>query len=359
MQNKRPRGNIRLGQKTYSIAIVGPGLVGQKILKTLHRRRFPIDSLDFFGRTERVIDIDGTDYLVRETRNESFDDIDIAFLSGTEGEKGASQQFGWEAVERGVIVIDNGDDFRMDDRVVLSVPEINSDALKRHQGFIANPNCTTIIANMVMWPIHNIIANIKRAFIVSNQSVSGSGKAGIDELKSQVISFANGKNCAIGNVNPHRIAFNVIPKIGSFVPLSQAYPENGYRTTEEQKIINETKKIFDDDEIKIESQCNRDPVFNGHFITINLQFDDFVDPGDVRTLMKISPGITLADDPLTELYPMPIMASGKNEVFVGRIRKDESVDYGVTMCCAGDNLLKGAALNAVQTAEALNRMGLL
>lgn len=294
------------------------------------------------ARSERRQKIDDTEYQVKIANPDAFCGVDIAFFAGTEGAKGASQRLGWEAVEKGCVVIDNGDDFRMDSRVPLIIPEINAFEINRHQGFISNPNCSTIIALMSLAPLHRI-SKIKRIITTTYQAVSGTGTWAIKELEDQSISLSKNQTL-LSNIYQHQIAFNVIPCIGN---ISEDFGES----TEEIKMRQETHKILNDNSIRIASTCVRVPVFNGHCIAINVEFEEPISPKEARKILENSPGVKVVDDPTNSLYPMPINTSGQFDVLVGRIRKDNSVDNGLILWCSGDNIWKGAAQNAVQIAE--------
>jgi aspartate-semialdehyde dehydrogenase len=330
--------------KQYNVCVVGIGAVGTEMVRLLRARNFPTQSLTILARSERTETIDGIGYPVKVAAPDAFAGMDFAFFAGTEGAKGASQTLGWEAVKRGCVVIDNGDDFRMDPRVPLVVPEINPDALKGHPGFISNPNCSTIIALMPLAPLHRA-AKIKRIVASTYQAVSGTGAPAVRELEAQARAWAAGQPLT-REVYPHQILFNVIPSVGSFKDASG-------ETTEEVKMRKETHKILGDSSIRIGNTCVRVPVLNGHSIAINAEFERPITPEQARELLKTAPGVKLVDDPSKALYPMPINASGCYDVEVGRIRKDQSVDNGLVLWCSGDNIWKGAAQNAIQIAEAL------
>ena len=331
--------------KKYDVAVVGIGMVGKKMVEVLLERNFPIESLRIFATREREEKIDGKSFKVEKTESSSFDGVNIAFFAGTEGEKGVSKVFGWEAVEKGAVVIDNGADFRMDPRVPLVIPEVNPEHLKNHKGFIANPNCSTIQMVMAVFPLHQEY-KAKKIIVSTYQAVSGTGRKAVEELENQVSSYV--KNEKIKNeVYPHRIAFNVIPEIGS---LSEEFP--GY-FTEEVKMIKETRKIFDEPELEISATCVRVPVFNGHAESITIQFEREPVINEVKDILNEFPGVKVIDEPEKNLYPTPLFASGKDEVFVGRIRKNPAFENSIDMWVVSDNIRKGAALNAIQIAEEL------
>ena len=334
--------------KKYRVGIVGIGAVGAEMIKVLRQRDFPAEEIRVLARSERDEVINGETFHVIPASVEAFKGLDFAFFAGTEGAKGASRQFGWQAVEQGVIVIDNGDDFRMDSRVPLVIPEINSAALQKHQGLISNPNCSTIIALMALAPLHRV-AHIRRFIASTYQAVSGTGRNAMQELENQVKAYAAGQPLKHG-AYPHQIAFNVIPKIGS------PKPEIPGHTSEEIKMRNETRKIFEDKKIRVCATCVRVPVMNGHSEALNIEFDRPVDPDEARTILAKAPGVKVMDNLESDLYPMPLQVSGQDDVFVGRIRLDESVKNGLALFVCGDNIRKGAATNAVQIAEKLIEM---
>jgi len=330
--------------KQYNVCVVGIGAVGTEMVRLLKARNFPMKSLTILARSERIEEIDGEKIQVKVAAPEAFEGMDFAFFAGTEGAKGASQTLGWEAVKRGCVVIDNGDDFRMDDRVPLVIPEINPQALKGHQGIIANPNCSTIIALMPLAPLHKA-ATIKRIVASTYQAVSGTGAPAVKELDQQVHAWA-AKQPLPREVYPHQIAFNVLPAVGSF-------KDDSGESTEEIKMRKETHKILGDASIRVGNTCVRVPVFNGHSIAINVEFEKPITPAQARDLLAHAPGVKVVDDPKNAVYPMPLQASGTYDVLVGRIRKDQSCDNGLVLWCAGDNIWKGAAQNAIQIAEEL------
>ncbi len=334
--------------KQYKIGVVGVGAVGTEIVRILRQRRFPTDEIRILARSARTEVIDGESYAVHATTAEAFEGLDFALFAGTEGSKGASQTFGWDAVKRGVVVIDNGDDFRMDDRVPLVVPEVNPEALRNHQGFIANPNCSTIIALMALAPLHRHVP-IRRVVAATYQSVSGTGKAAVDELDAQARAYATGKPAAAPSVYPHPIAFNLLPHIGGLKPEAPGY------TSEEVKLLNESRKILGAPNLKVSSTCVRVPVFQAHAEALFIEFEQPVDPATARGWLDAAEGVRVIDDLAQAQYPMPRLAEGKDEVLVGRIRRDACLDNGLALFVVGDNIRKGAALNAVQIVETLVR----
>lgn len=337
--------------KQYNVCMVGIGAVGTEIVRLLRKRHFPLAKLTAFATRERTEMIDGEPVEVKVAAGpESFKGYDFAFFAGTEGAKGASKTLGWGAAEAGCCVIDNGDDFRMDPRVPLCIPEINADALKSHRNFIANPNCSTAIGLMPLYALHRE-AKIKRIVCCTYQAVSGSGSAAIRELENQTRAWAEGQP-AVAEVYPVPIAFNVIAQIGS-----EAKDLPGY-TSEEAKLGRETRKILGDDSIRVVSTCVRVPVFNGHSEALHVEFHDPITPERAREILGQSEGVTVVDDLSKSLFPTPIESSGKFDVLVGRIRKDPSVDNGLALFVAGDNIWKGAAQNAIQIAEKMIEMGL-
>ena len=331
--------------RKLKVVVVGVGAVGVEMLRVLRQRDFPLAEIKVLARRARDIEVDGVTYAVRAAAPDEFAGADLALFAGTEGEKGAAVTYAKEAISRGAVVIDNGADFRMDPKVPLVVPEVNPDDVDRHEGLIANPNCSTIQMVVALWPIHRR-SRLKRIIISTYQSVSGTGRAAIEELRRQSPLVLEGRLDEIRcEAYPHRIAFNVIPHIGSF-------KEMGY-TTEEWKTRRETHKIFHDDSIKIASTTVRVPVFNAHSESIYVETARPLSVEEVRRIMEEAPGVVLMDDPADAVYPLPIAAEGRDETFVGRIRRDPDVENGLHLWVVSDNLRKGAALNAVQIAELL------
>ena len=328
--------------KGYNVAIVGAtGLVGQEFIKVLEQRNFPMTSIQLLA-SERSIGkrlfVAHQEIEVKETVSESFKGIDIAlFSAGTE----ISRYFSPIAAQSGAVVVDNSSAFRMTDTVPLVVPEVNPEDIKRHRGIIANPNCSTIQLVVALYPLHKVNP-IKRIITATYQAVSGTGSAAVDELTAQAKQVLDGQT-TIPHVYPHQIAFNVLPEIDVFL-------DNGY-TKEEWKLVEETRKIMHADEIAISTTCVRVPVFTGHSMAVNIEFSQPMSPEEARRILAQAPGVKVIDDPVISLYPQPWSATGTDEVFVGRIRRDESHPNGLVMWIVADNLRKGAALNAVQIAE--------
>jgi aspartate-semialdehyde dehydrogenase len=333
---------VKNDMKKYKVCIVGAGAVGKEMIRLLRKRSFPAESIVILARSAREEIIDGESYQVRETTAEAFDGMDFAFFAGTEGAKGASQTWGWAAAEKGCIVIDNGDDFRMDERVPLVIPEINPEALKEHKGLIANPNCSTIIALMALGPLHRAFG-IRHVVAATYQSVSGSGTGAIRELEEQAKAWAEGREMKT-DAYPHPIAFNVLAQIGG---AKDGHP------SEELKMARETHKILGDESIRVSCTCVRVPVFNSHSEALHVAFEKPVTPEAAREVLEQAEGVVVKDDLDNAVYPMPLDADGREEVLVGRIRRDPGFDNGLALFVAGDNLWKGAALNAIQIAEKL------
>jgi len=331
--------------RTYKVGIVGIGAVGTELVKILRQRDFPAGELRVLARSERDEEIAGEAVHVVRATPEAFDGLDFAFFAGTEGASGASVTYGWDAVERGVTVIDNGNDFRMDDRVPLVVPEVNPAALQNHKGFIANPNCSTIIALMALAPLHRE-AGIERLVAATYQSVSGTGSTAIHELESQVRAYVAGREMESSEY-PAPIAFNVLAQIGG---LKDSMP--GF-TSEEVKMRDETRKILGADSIRVCATCVRVPVFYAHAESLTVEFASEITPGRAREILEAAPGVKVVDDMGDEKFPMPLEAEHGDDVLVGRIRRDESAPNSLALFVVGDNIRKGAALNAVQIAEHL------
>jgi len=335
----------------YTVAVVGIGMVGSEMVKVLRQRNFPASKIKILATRARKELIAGEEFDVEPASVEAFAGVDFAFFAGTEGARGASQQYGWPAVERGCIVIDNGDDFRMDERVPLVVPEVNPEHLRKHKGFIANPNCSTIQMVVALAPLHRR-AKIRRIVVSTYQAVSGTGRSAVVELEQQARDWAAGNEMK-KEVYSHQIGFNVIPQVSS---LKDIFP--GYYG-EEIKMIREPRKMFDEPNLAVSATCVRVPVFNGHSESINVQFEKKITADEAREILSKAPGVKVVDDPGKSIYPLAIDASGKDEVFVGRIRQDSSAENCIDLWCVADNIRKGAATNAVQIAEKMIEMGLV
>nr|WP_071645363.1 aspartate-semialdehyde dehydrogenase [Planococcus versutus] len=337
--------------KKFNVAIMGAtGAVGQQMKEQLEKRNFPINNIVFLSSSRsagKKIDFNGKVYTVQEAKAESFEEIDIALFSAGGS---VSEKLAPEAVKRGAIVIDNTSAFRMSKDVPLVVPEVNKGDLRLHKGIIANPNCSTIQMVCALQPLKELFG-LKKVVVSTYQAVSGAGIDAINELKMQSIDFDNAKQAEakmlpVKSAEHHYpIAFNVIPQIDQFA-------DNGY-TLEEMKMINETKKIMHDDALAVAATCVRLPVVTGHSESIYVELDKVATVEQIKQAIKNAPGVKLMDDPSNQVYPMPLMTAGLDEVFVGRIRQDLDNPNGFHLWVVADNLVKGAALNSVQIAEAL------
>ncbi|MBN18780.1 MAG: aspartate-semialdehyde dehydrogenase [Chloroflexi bacterium] len=328
--------------KKYNIAVIGAtGAVGQVLLDLIEERNFPYDSLHLCASSRSVgkkIIVNGNEYVVEEINEELFNNIDFVFISANNE---ISKNIGLLASKKNCIVIDDSSVFRMNPDVPLVVPEVNPHALKNHKGIISIPNCSTTPLAMVLKPL-NSINPIKRVIVDTYQSVSGTGMAAIAELNSQSYEILNGRPPTISEY-PHQIAFNLIPHIDNF-------HENGY-TNEEMKMINETRKILEIPDLPISATCVRVPVKIAHCESLNIELSQPIKLETVNDIFSKVEGVKILDDPLKNLYPTPIDVTGKDEVLIGRIRKDLSNKNGISLWLASDNLRKGAALNAIQIAE--------
>jgi len=369
----------------YNVCVVGVGAVGIEMLRVLKQRNFPIGELRIFARSAREIEVDGQKYNVEAISSNGFNGIDIALFAGTEGEKGAAVTYASEAVKRGALVIDNGADFRMDPKVPLVVPEVNAKDInpirnwllakkhrpegrglasdkpegnglasfgqshsQSHKGIIANPNCSTIQMVVALWPIYKK-AGIKRVVVTTLQAASGAGRGAVEQLRRELteLSKSGYQDIRISGyqdrVLPQQLAYNVFPHIGTFVDYDY--------TNEEWKLVQETHKIMHDDKIKISATTVRVPVRTGHSESIYIETVKPITPEKARDILCKAKGVIVIDQPKKNLYPMPKDAEGKDEVFVGRIRKDPFVKNGLWLWVVADNLRKGAATNAIQIAE--------
>ena len=334
--------------KKYNVAILGAtGAVGQEFLRLIEERNFPFADLKLLASKRsagKVIHFMGKDYTVEEATDDSFEGVQIALFAGG----AASKQFAPAAVKAGAVVIDNSSAFRMDPEVPLVVPEVNPEAIKEHKGIIANPNCSTIIMMMAVKPLRDL-SKIKRIVVSTYQAVSGGGKEAMAELEQQVGDIVAGKE-PVANILPgakfpkhYQIAFNLIPQIDVFY-------DNLY-TKEEMKMVNETRKILGEPDLPVTATTVRVPVYRSHAESVNIEFEDEVTVEAAKKAIDAFPGAIVKDDPSQQLYPMPLFTSGKNDVEVGRIRKDESIAHGLNLWVCGDQIRKGAALNALQIAE--------
>lgn len=333
----------------YNVVVVGaPGAVGQEILKVLEERNFPVDKLRLCATARsagKEMIFRGESYIVEETTPDSFNDMDIALFAGG----AASKEFGPAAVERGAVVIDNSSNFRMDPSVPLVVPEVNPEDVRWHKGIIANPNCSTTQMVVALKPIHDA-AKIKRVVVATYQAVSGAGKEAIDELTEQTKAVLEGRDSP-PKVFPYQVAFNLIPHIDVFLDMDY--------TKEEWKMVKETQKIMHDDSIAVTATTVRVPVYRSHSEAVNIETEEKLTAAEAKRLFEKAPGIIVIDDPAEKEYPMPLLTLYRDEVFVGRIREDNSIPKGLNIWVVADQLRKGAATNAVQIAELLIEYGCL
>ncbi len=331
------------------IGIIGAtGAVGQELLKVIEERKVPFTELIMLASSRSKgleIEFMGKTYIVDETTEDSFDNMDIALFAGGP----ASRAFGRLAQSKGVVVIDNSSTFRMDDDVPLIVPEVNADALENHKGLIANPNCSTIIMAAALYPIHQY-AKIKRIIVSTYQAVSGAGKEGIDELDLQISQVLKGEPTT-PDVFAKQIAFNLVPRID--VWCDEAY------TKEEMKMVWETQKIFGEPDMPITATTVRVPIYRSHSESIYIETENPIDADKAREILSSAPGIIVQDDPENEGYPTPLETSMKDEIFVGRIRNDLYTKNALNLWVVSDQIKKGAALNAVQIAEELIKRNLI
>ncbi|WP_456364285.1 aspartate-semialdehyde dehydrogenase [Priestia aryabhattai] len=330
--------------KKYNVAVVGAtGAVGQKMIETLQRRNFPINKLTLLASAKsagKMLNFKDELIAVEELTENSFEGIDIALFSAGGS---ISEKYAPYAVKSGAVVIDNTSHFRMKEDVPLVVPEINPEDILNHQGIIANPNCSTIQMVLALKPILDNYG-LKKVIVSTYQAVSGTGKKAIEELKEQSSAFLN-KEKYTPKVYPHAISFNLIPQIDTF-------EENGF-TKEEMKMINETKKILHDEQIQVNATCVRVPVFVGHSESVYIETEKDINTQELRSLWEKFDGLKVIDDPKEQLYPMPRNSEGVYDTMVGRLRKDVHNANAASFWVVSDNLLKGAALNAVQIAEKL------
>ena len=347
-----------MSNKQIHVAVVGAtGAVGQQMIDTLQKRQFPIGKISLLSSSRsagKQIEFNGELVTVQEAKPESFEGVDIALFSAGGS---ISKALAPEAVKRGAIVVDNTSAFRMDENVPLVVPEVNEKDLYNHQGIIANPNCSTIQMVAALEPIRKAYG-LKKIIVSTYQAVSGAGAAAVEELNTQTSDLLAGNPVAPsilpvkGEPKHYQIAFNAIPQIDVF-------QDNGF-TFEEMKMVNETKKIMHMPSLQVAATCVRLPIAVGHSESVYIEIENKgISADDIKEILMDAPGVVLQDDPEHQVYPMPADCVGKNEIFVGRVRKDLDEDTGFHMWVVSDNLLKGAAWNSVQIAESLIRLGLV
>jgi len=324
------------------VAIVGAtGAVGIELINVLTRRNFPVSRLTLLASARsagKTLPFKDEQIPVKELREDSFTGVDVALFSAGAS---ISRKFAPLAVQAGAVVVDNSSAFRMEDTVPLVVPEINGADVQRNRGIIANPNCTTAITLMGLWPLHRAFG-VRRVIAASYQAVSGTGAQAIEELRLQVEALAAGREPS-WTVYPHQIAFNVLPHVDSFL-------ESGY-TREEMKMQNEGRRIMHHPDFLASVTCVRVPVYRAHSVAVNAQFDQPVSLDRAREVLSDSPGLRLVDNPAKNEYPLPLRVAGKDDCEIGRLRIDCAMDNSLAFWISGDQLLKGAALNAVQIAE--------
>lgn len=333
-----------MGQKSFKVAVVGAtGAVGDLMVKVLEERSFPVSELKPLASVRslgKTVTFRGREIPVEELKEDSFEGIQVALFSAGGS---VSKKFAPAAARAGAVVIDNSSAWRMDPEVPLVVPEVNPEAALAHKGIIANPNCSTIQMVVALKPIYDAVG-ITRIVVTTFQAVSGTGKRAIEELRNQVSDIVKGREVS-REIYPHQIAFNCFPHIGAFL-------ENGF-SEEEMKMVNETQKIFEDPAIRVCATTVRIPVVYGHSESVNIETGKPISPEEVRGLLQAAPGVKVIDDPSKGGYPVPLHAAGTDDTFVGRIRRDPSVNNGLAMWVVADNIRKGAASNAVQIAEFL------
>jgi aspartate-semialdehyde dehydrogenase len=328
--------------KNYHVAIVGAtGAVGVEMIKTLEKRNFPVSKLTLLASARSVgkkMEYKGETLTVAELGEDSFKGVDVALFSAGGS---ISKKYAPFAVQSGAVVVDNSSAFRMDETVPLVVPEVNGDDVRKNRGIIANPNCTTAVTLMALYPLHREFG-VKRIFASSYQAVSGTGAQAIEELRSQVDDIVKGSEVK-KSVYPHQIAFNVLPHVDTFL-------DTGY-TKEEMKMQNEGRRIMHHPTFRASVTCVRVPVYRAHSVAVSAEFEKPVSVEKARQVLSQAPGLKLVDDPANNLYPLPLNCAGEDDCQVGRIRLDCAFDNGLAFWVSGDQLLKGAALNAVQIAE--------
>jgi aspartate-semialdehyde dehydrogenase len=328
--------------KNLHVAIVGAtGAVGIEMMKTLEKRNFPVGKLTLLASARSAgkrLPFRGGEIAIQELTPASFGGVDVALFSAGGS---ISKEFAPHATQAGAVVVDNSSAFRMQPDVPLVVPEINGADIAANRGIIANPNCTTAITLMALWPLHQAFG-VKRIFASSYQAVSGTGAQAIEELRAQVAAIADGRDAA-AKVYPHQIAFNVLPHVDSFLPT-------GY-TKEEMKMENEGRRIMHHPAFRASVTCVRVPVYRAHSVAVSAEFEKPVSVEAARAVLAKAPGLDIVDDPANNAYPLPLNVAGRDNCQVGRLRMDCAMDNGLAFWVVGDQLLKGAALNAVQIAE--------
>ena len=332
------------GTGRYNVAIVGAtGAVGHELIDILEERKFPVGELRLFASERTVgseVSFEGKSLIVQGLSSEGFAGVDFAFFCANEE---VSKKYAPLAVAAGAVVIDDGNAFRMDPNVPLVVPEVNRSALFTHRGIVSIPNCSTTPLVMLLKPLHDA-ARVKRVVVTTFQSVSGTGRRAMDELMEQVRAILSFREIE-PKIYPHQIAFNCLPHIGSFNAQGES--------SEEAKMRNETRKILQEPDFPLTATTVRVPVFRTHSESVNVELEKKVSPDGARALFAAVPGVIVCDEPARDLYPTPIDAAGRDEVFVGRIREDTTVPSGLNFWLVSDNLRKGAALNSIQIAEQL------
>ena len=330
---------------SYRVAIVGAtGAVGNTMINLLEERGFPVASLKLLASHRsagEILDFKDQPIIVEELTHDSFDDVDLVLASAGAS---VSREFMPTAVKKGCLVIDNTSAFRMDPNTPLIIPEVNIHAALRHQGLIANPNCSTIQMLVALKPLYDV-AGIKRIVVSTYQSVSGKGGSAVVELVDQMVDALEGRPIKC-NKFPHQMAFNVA--------FDWPFLDSGY-SEEEMKLVNETRKILEDDSIGVSATAVRVPVFYAHSESINIETENKLTANEARQILSRAPGVVVMDEPKNRRYPNPVDVAGTDEVYVGRIREDNSIENGLNLWVVADNLRKGAALNAIQIAEILNR----
>jgi aspartate-semialdehyde dehydrogenase len=339
-----------MGKQGVVVGVVGAtGAVGREMLKILEQRNFPAETVRALASSKSAgttLPFREGQLTVEELREDSFEDIDLALFSAGGG---TSKEFAPKAAEANCVVVDNSSAWRMDPEVPLVVPEVNPNDLYKHKKIIANPNCSTIQMVVVLQPLHEA-GTIRRVVVSTYQAVSGSGQSAIEELENQVRAIFNMRDPEC-NVYPYQIAFNCLPHI-------DAFQENDY-TKEEMKMVNETKKIMGDENIRVTATTVRVPVFYGHSESVNIETEQKIPAKEARAILSQAPNVKVLDNPNEKIYPLAIHAAGQDETFVGRIREDETIANGLNLWIVSDNIRKGAALNTIQIAEELLQRNLL